>query len=555
LSGDGLPGEDMILSLDLRNDIPDSAQATPFDFGASEVTVMNVVLALDAAGRDDRVKGVIMRVGSASTSIAEAEEIGAAIRRFRETGKFVVAHSQGFMSAGMGDYLLASSASEIWMQPKSPFSVSGATGGGIFLRGFFDKIEAEPQIAKRADYKSAADMFMEKGMTQQDREQTTALLQSWYKSVTSQVASARKLAPSAVAASLEKSPQFTEDAKAAGLIDRIGYDDDAFNAAKTRAGGGDVKRVAMSEFISAMAEKWQRNKKARIALIQGSGQIVDGSVNPGFGRGDGIGGDDLAKAIRQAVADKNIKAILLRIDTPGGSVTASDQILDAVKKARAKGKPVVVSMGSVAASGGYYVSASADRIVAQPSTITGSIGVLTGKVAIGKSLGLLGIGAEEVHVGKNSAMDSAITPYTPEQWAAINRQADVIYDDFTRKVASGSKMPLAKVHEVAKGRIWTGSDAKEKGLVDTLGGFWAAAAILRPMAGLSPTETIVFKTFPRKKGFFEFFDEAMGGSSEAVGALQGLVTLLQTPFFKTLAGAAEEMPRNRIEMRATNLPN
>lgn len=555
MQGDGLPSNNIILSLDMRKNMPDSAPASPFEFGAGQLTVINVVLALDEAARDSRVKGVIMRVGSSSTSIAEAEEVGAALRRFREAGKFVIAHSQGFMSAGMGDYLLATAADEIWMQPKSPFAVSGAAAGGIFLRGFFDKIAAEPQIAKRADYKSAADMFMEKSMTPADREQLTALLQSWYGSVTSQVAAARNLTAPAVAAAFEKSPQFTEDAKSAKLIDRVGYDDDAYNAGKARAGSG-VKRVPMSQYVRAKSEKWRNNDNARIALIQASGEISDGSVQPDvLGRSEGIGGDDLARAIRQAVEDDNIKAILLRIDSPGGSVSASDQILDAVKKARAKGKPVVVSMGSVAASGGYYVSASADRIVAQPGTITGSIGVLTGKVAIGKSLGLLGIGAEELNVGKNAGMDSSITPYTPEQWAAVNRTADVIYDDFTKKVASGRKLPLPQVQAIAKGRIWSGSDAKARGLVDTLGGFWTAASILKPAAGLGPTDTVAFKVFPREKGFFALLDEAFGGSSDSVNALKTLVSLMQTPFFKSLAGAANEMPRDRIEMRATNLPD
>src|SRR5438132_1213775 len=265
IEGDGLPSR-MVLNLDLRNAPPDSSHAATFFAERRTPPTMDTVLALDRAGRDGRVKGVFLQLGG-GLPIAQAEEIAAALIRFRATGRFVIAYAQGFNDPGLGDYLTAASADQIWMEPRSPFGPSGTGAGAIFLRGLFDKINAVPQIVKRADYK-------------------------------------------------------------------------------------------------------------------GAGEIVDGATGKSrLGGSEVMAGDDYADAFRAAARDHRIKAILFRIDSPGGSVTASDQILEALKEAKAAGKPVIVSMGPLAASGGYYVATAADKIVAEPATLTGSIGVLTGKVA------------------------------------------------------------------------------------------------------------------------------------------------------------------------------
>jgi protease-4 len=511
---------------------------------------MDLVLALDKAGRDSRVKGLFIRVGSGNISVPQAQELDAAIHRFRATGKFVIAHSQGFLSSGLGDYLTAASANQIWMQPQSPFSTSGAGAGAIFLRGLFDKIDAVPQIAKRADYKSAADMFMEKDYTAPDREQMNALLTSWYDTASAGAAANRKLNVKAVMAAFDASPQFSEDAKAKGLIDKIGYDDDAKNYALAQ--GGTKHAVNIRKYIAAMRDDPQSG--ASIALITASGDIVDGKSGGGFSSSSVIAGDDYADAIRAAAKDKQIKAIVLRVDSPGGSVSASDQILDAVKKAQATGKPVVVSMGAVAASGGYYISTSANRIVAEPGTITGSIGVLTGKVSFGKSLNMIGVTADEIGIGKNALMDSTISPYTDEQWANLNHQADVIYADFTRKVAAGRKLPLAKVQEIAKGRVWSGADAKSKGLVDQMGGFWTAVADAQKLAHLPQTGAVSFKRYPERKGFFATLDSALSGTAAGVRAMRGLAAIENIPVARALIEAAAVSQRDDMELRATGLP-
>jgi protease-4 len=515
---------------------------------------MDVVLGLDAAGRDRRVKGVVMRLGNGALSTAEAQEIAAAIQRFRAKGKFVTAQATAFFGAGLGDYLAASAANEIWMQPKSPFSPAGTGGGELFLRGTLDKINAQPQIAKRAEYKSAADMFMEKQMSPADREQLTALMNSVYESAAGQMATNRHLTRPDVIAALEASPQLAEEARSRHLVDRIGFDDEARAAANARAGAG-VKSIKFTDYVKDVSP---RLGTANIAIVEAAGEIRDGTAKTSWiNASTGIASDDLSAAIDQAARDKNIKAIVLRVDSPGGSVTASDQILHAVKKAQTAGKPVVVSMGGVAASGGYYISLSANRIVAEPGTITGSIGVLTGKVSFAKTLGLAGANAEMVSVGKNTLMDSPLQPFTEEQWANLNHQADVIYDDFTQKVAAGRKLPLDKVRDAARGRVWSGADARTHGLVDTLGGFWTAAGEAARLSAL-PANDMRFRIYPRPTGLLARLGAFSSGLDASIGVLGRIESFLALPALQGFLGEVSSLPQggpgSTLQLRATHLP-
>jgi protease-4 len=550
IHGDGLPDK-MVLTADLRTPMADSSRRSGLGFGEKPLTTMDMVLSLDRASRDSRVKGLFLRVGG-GISIAQAEELDAAIKRFRQSGRFVIVHSQGFDSGAIGDYLAAASANEVWMQPKSTFGASGTGAGAVFLRGLFDKINAVPQIAKRSDYKSAADMFMEKDYTGPDREQTTEFLQSWYDSATQGAGALRNVSAKQVANAFEASPQFAEDALRDHLVDRLGYDDDAKDAALGRAGAG-AKDVSLKHYEKEISDLGEAGLP-HVALIEAAGDIVDGGTHDGVDGSSVIAGDDYARAIRDATRDSSVKAIVLRVDSPGGSVSASDQILDAVKKAQKAGKPVVVSMATLAASGGYYISASADRIVAEPGTLTGSIGVLTGKVSFGKSVGLIGVGVDQIGIGKNALMDSVVSPYTPDQWANLNHQADVIYADFTQKVAEGRKLPLSKVQEIAKGRVWTGADAKSRGLVDQLGGFWTAADDAKKLAGIGANERVAFKIYPKRVGFFEALTSTFSGTAAGVRAVEGLAAIEQLPVAHAMLSALQDSARGGVQMKAEGLP-
>jgi protease IV len=316
----------------------------------------------------------------------------------------------------MGDHLLASASDEIWLQPVSSMNTAGVATTAAFLRNMLDKIEAKPEFTQRYEYKNAANMFMEKDFTPAHREASYRLLESIFETATAGIAGDRKKTREEVVALVNTAPYLTQEAIDKKLIDKQGYDDEAEDAAVARA-GGKAELKTLSEYFKLAGSPWQGFGRPTIAVIQGEGAINDGkSEGGGFGGESSIGGDTVAKAFRDATEDDDVKAILFRVNSPGGSAIASDQILQAVKKAQKAGKKVVVSMGDVAASGGYYVSLSADKIYAHESTITGSIGVLSGKIVTSGTWSLLGIDLKSLGVGNNVLMEASTQPFTPEQW-------------------------------------------------------------------------------------------------------------------------------------------
>lgn len=509
-----LPGE-MVLTLDMRNGLPDARPNNPFMEQGRVASVIDAVAALAKAESDDRVKGLFLRVGGGGISSAQAQEIRDALKAFRAKGKFVIAHAQAFYSGGMGDYLLASAADEIWLQPVSSMNTTGVSTTSAFLRNALDKISAKPEFTQRYEYKNAANMFTEKDFTPAHREASYRLIESVFESSTAAIAGDRKKTRDEIVALINGAPYLTQEAIDKKLIDKQGYDDEAEDAALAKA-GGKAELKTLTEYFKLAGSPWEGYGRPTIAFIQGEGQINDGESEGGFGGDTSMGGDTVAKAFRDATDDDTVKAILFRVNSPGGSAIASDQILQAIRKAQKAGKKVVVSMGDVAASGGYYVSLSADKIFAHETTITGSIGVLSGKIVTGGTWALLGVDLKSLGVGTNALMDSATQPFTPEQWATFNKGVDQIYEDFTAKVAQGRKMDVAKVREIAKGRVWTGADAKPRGLVDEFGGFRAALEATKALAGIPADAEINLKRMPKAKNPFEEIADAFGTSAEVV---------------------------------------
>jgi protease-4 len=551
-SSESLP-QNMVLELDVRMPVEDKVPPDIFGLPDDTLSLMDMVMGLDAAARDDRVKGLFLRVGSGDLSVPQAEELRESLKRFQSGGKFVIAHSQSFYSGGLGDFGLAAAADEIWMQPASAFFASGTSTTTLFFRGLFDNIDAEPQFVQRYEYKNAANIFTETGFTPEHLEATGRLLQSWYDTATTEIAADLGIEAAALKGILDQSPLLVDEAIGFGLVNATGYDDDARNAALVRAGDG-AEIAEFSDYVSESRNAILADGPV-IAFVHAAGEIVEGEVSDPFGTSVVIAGDDFAQAVREASEDEDVQAILLRVDSPGGSAIASDQILDALKKAQALGKPVVVSMGSVAASGGYYISLAADRIVAHPGTITGSIGVLWGKVAAGGSLALLGVENEELGVGANALFFSGLNPWTEEQLAKVEAQADAVYEDFTGKVAEGRNLPLEQVQEIARGRVWTGADAMERGLVDQLGGFWTAAGAVRELAGIEPDVVLQFREYPHQQGFFDRVGSFFAASSAGFSALRGLEAVMSSPPAQALLTAAREAPSGQAELRAVGLPD
>ena len=552
-AGDGLPNN-MVLELDLRKAMDDKSAPDLLSLTQAKLSIMDVVLALDRASRDARVKGVFLRVGSGDLSIPKAEELRDSLKLFEKSGKFVIAHSQSFYSSGLGDYEVAAAADQLWMQPVSTFFSSGEANTSLFFKGLFDKVHATPQFVQRYEYKNAANVFTETDFTPAHREATERLLQSWYDAATSEAASDRKLDKAALTAAVDAAPLTADEVKAKGLISDIGYDEDARDAARKKAGAG-ANVTRFERYVQATKARAAAVGAPTIALVHAAGDIVEGGDDGALSASTtSIAGDTFSKAIRDAAADRNVKAILLRVDSPGGSAIASDQILDAVKKAHAAGKPVVVSMGSLAASGGYYISLAADRIVAEPGTLTGSIGVLWGKVAAGKSLEMVGLEARELGIGKNALFLSSMTPWTSDQLVEVNKQADLVYADFTLKVSEGRKLPLARVLEIARGRVWTGADAKERGLVDELGGFWTAVDDAKKLGGIAPDARVAFKNFPAQQGLLGTVSRLLDDSSASMKALEGLNALLRSPPVQTLLSAIHSAPDGKAQLLAVGLP-
>ena len=551
--GDGVP-RSAVLELDLRKAMDDKSSPNLLDLGEGKLAIMDVVMGLDHAARDARVKGVVLRVGSGDLALPKAEELRDALKQFRQSKKFVIAHSQSFYSGGLGDYALAAAADQIWMQPVSTFFSAGAGSTTLFFKGLFDKVNATPQFIQRYEYKNAANVFTETDFTPAHREATERLLQSWYDSALQEVAADRKLDRTQLGAILDTSPMMVDVAKQKGLITNIGYEDDARDAAKKLAGNG-AEVMRFDRYVQATRNSADAIGAPTIALVHAAGDIVEGSDDNAIGNTTTeITGDTFSDAIREAAADSSVKAILLRVDSPGGSAIASDQILHALQKAHAAGKPIVVSMGSVAASGGYYISVAADKIVAQPGTLTGSIGVIFGKVAVGKSLELVGVEGRELGIGKNALFLSGVTPWNADQLASANGQADAVYADFTQKVATGRKLPLERVQAIARGRVWTGADAKERGLVDELGGFWTAVADVKKLAGIAEDQRVAFKDFPAPHGLVGTLQRLLEGSSASVKALDGLNAILQSAQVKALIDVVRATSQSGVQLRAVDLP-
>ncbi|XBQ15001.1 MAG: signal peptide peptidase SppA [Oceanicaulis sp.] len=543
-----LPSGAVVLELDLRAPRLDQPGLSPFLF-AQPLSVTELGLTLDRAAADDQVEAVFVRANPLGMSPGQAEEIRRALARFQASGKPVVAHAQGFEGPAVANYFAVSGADEIWLQDTASFSATGYATETVFFGDLIEQTGAQAEFLQFYEYKSAADPFVSNDYTEAHREATLSWLGSLFDTAVEAAAEDRGIEADRMRALIEQGPYTAERAVEAGLADRLGHLHAARDSALAHAGDG-ARFVAVEEY--ARARPARQAGGAVIALIGGEGPIETGAGEAGFAASAVVGSDRLSAAIDAAAEDSQVRAIVLRVESPGGSAIASDQIWDSVVRARAAGKPVVVSMGAVAASGGYYIAAPADRIVANASTLTGSIGVVAGKIVIDGALQRIGVNIEPLSVGGEYATAfSSSTAWTESQRAAFESLAADTYADFTERVAEGRDLPLQRVQEIARGRVWTGAQALELGLVDRIGGLAEAVEEARDLAGIAPGEDVTLKRFPRRPAGLEAFQELFGLTAEGVQALGRLDAVLALPEVQAMleARASAEHGGVRLESR------
>jgi protease IV len=497
----------ILLELDLTRGVLETPPASPLAaFRARHLpTMRELVRALRKGAEDDQVVGLVAHLGGPALSLAQVQDLREAVADFRASGKGAVAWTESFGEIGGGTvpYYLATAFDEIWLQPSGDLAITGVSIQATFIKGALDKAGVIPQFGKRREYKSAVETFTEKEMSGPAREMASRLAESAYEQIVEGIAVRRQLEPAKVREFVDDAPLSAEAGREGGLIDKLGYRSDVYEALEKRLG----------ETTPLLAERYVRRgprtlhevrkslpwpQKPVVAVIRISGGISVGR-NSGGGPigGPGSGSDTIGAALRAVAEDDKVKAVVLRVDSPGGSYVASDAIRHEVLRLRATGRPVIASMGSVAASGGYFVAMPADVIVAQPGTITGSIGVFSGKGVVRDALGRIGISQEAVSEGANARMYSAQEEFTTDQWERLEETLDRIYEDFVAKAAEDRGLPVADLEALARGRVWTGADAHERKLVDELGGFEHALRLACSRAGLD-RDNITLATAPHR---------------------------------------------------------
>jgi protease IV len=489
----------LILELDLTESLAQGVPADPVSalLQRRQGRLKDVLAGLRKASRDERVAMLLTKVGPSRMGFARAQELRDAVLAFRASGKPALAWAESFGEWGPGlvPYYLATAFDEIWLQPSGDVTLGGLALGTPFLRGALDHLEVEPQLGQRYEYKNAADVLLRSAFSDAHREAMQQLATSVVDQVVDGIAAGRRLAAVRVRELVNQPPVPAEEALAAGLVDRIGYRDELYAEVRKRAGES-VKLLYVSRYAHPPVPAPRAVRKARtIALIWGLGPITSGKSGrrPGGSR---MGSDTVTAAFRAAARDKDVEAIVFRVDSQGGSAVASDAIWREVGQARAAGKPVVASMGDIAASGGYYVAMGADVIVAEPSTITGSIGVLAGKLVTDGLWNRLGVSYDSVAVGELARMFSTRTRYGPAEQEALAGWLDRVYEMFVGKVATSRGMSRDDVHAVARGRVWTGADAHDRRLVDVLGGMDRAAELAAERAGIPATAEVDLVSYP-----------------------------------------------------------
>lgn len=469
-------------------------------FRQRSTSLLDLLLLIRDAGEDPRVAGMVVRVRPLSIGWAKAQEIRDALLTFRQHGKPLHAYLELELSGGAIEYYVASAAERLHVPAAAAAPVTGLLSQFVFLGGLWEKLDVDMQVLKIREYKTAGDMLSEKAMTPWHREMANALLDSLYAQLVDGIAVQRHLPPAAVRAAINRGVATADELREVGFVD----DAQGLDELRVALVGAEGEWLAADDYAAARRPlpgmPAVRNK---VAVIYGVGAVMVGeSRDNATGSESVMGSDTLSEAFAEAVKDDHIAAIVFRIDSPGGSALAADQIWQAARAARGQ-KPVIVSMSDVAASGGYYVAASGNRIIAAPGTLTGSIGVVMAKPNISGLLGKVGITTAQLGRGEMASMLSLNSSFTPAELKRAQSTMEHVYALFLQRVAEGRRLEQSKVNEVGRGRVWTGAQAQERGLVDDLGGFFSAINAAKSAAGLPLEERVALVFYPHHRTLVE----------------------------------------------------
>jgi protease-4 len=528
--------------IELRGSYPEGAGA-PGIFGELLETLTTGLRRFERAAKDDDIAGVVLHINSPEIGWAKLHEFRQAVKRVRASGKIVTAWME---SGSLRDYLLAAACDRIVVPESGMLMLLGVRAEVTFYKNLFDMIGVQPQMMQIGEYKAAGEPYMRTDMSPAFREEMEALLDDHYRQIVEMISEGRKLEPEKVKAIIDEGLCTARRAKELGLVDLVAYEEDLKPILRGEQENAAVKVllnygkrkldtdfsglngfIALMNLMLGIDDKPRKSKVDKIAVISAVGPIMTGNSQADLFGSEIVGSTTMVKAIRQARDDATVKAIVLRVDSPGGSALASDLIWHELQTVN---KPVIASMGDVAASGGYYIAMGADKIFAEPGTLTGSIGVVGGKFAVEKLYHKIGLTTTVLQRGKNSGVLSLTTPFSDSEKAAMQRLLEDIYDQFTRKAAQGRKMERERLQSLAKGRVYTGAQAKAIGLIDELGTLDDAIAAAKAAAGLGEKDRVERLMLPKPVSPFEALLGPLDQETSLQGAWEALLarTLLRS---------------------------
>ena len=492
-------------------------------------TVGAVVETLRKAKVDARVEAVVLIPAMQPGLWGKVQEIRDAVLDFKTSGKPIVAYLE---YGGGQQYYLATACDQIVLTPTSPLDLVGVASYELFVRGALDKVGAFPDMLHAGEFKTASNVYTETTFTPEHREMTESLNRDLYDQLVDGIAAGRTMTASAVEALIDRGPFLPEEAVRHGLVDGLAYEDELTD--RLALADSELKRLSYADYRRVNPRTLGLNRGPQIALVYAVGTITFGGSGTDVTGSEVLGSETLVRAIRDARTDDSIQAIIVRIDSPGGAAIASDIIWRELTLAR-DDKPIIASMSDVAASGGYYIAMPAHAIVAQSATLTGSIGVVGGKFALGGTFEKIGLDIETVADGKVADINSPVAPYSDDARARLQQQIDAIYETFLDKAAQGRSMTRDAVHAVAQGRVWTGRQAKDLGLVDELGGLARAVTVAKERAGIGADVEVTLVPYPRPRSLFEVVSSSLtvrsvaGGRAWLTSPVDHLLAAVTTP--------------------------